>query len=189
MRRLLLSLVLTATASAAFLPGSALAAEYNTFVGCDSFSESPVPSHACVLGDHPAAYFEADEDTEYEVCIQFPNLEFLCSEPAFAEAGLLYQNNFGTELAGQHYVYWYDALTEVEIGFWAVEMQEPPPLLLPLLVVETSPPAPTESAACVKAKQRVRRLKGRLRLASCSCQEAKIRPKLRKARAAVRRLC
>jgi hypothetical protein len=191
MNRLLLGLLLSSIALAAFLPGSALAAEYNTFVGCDDESAAPVPSHACLLGDHPAAYLEADEETEYEVCVEFPNLEFLCGSALLAEAGILYQDSIETGEAGQLYVYWYLAGTDTEIGFWAYEMQNPPPPAPPppLSISFSSPPPPPPSAECLKAQDRVRKLKARLRLANCSCQERKIRPRLRKARAAVKRLC
>jgi hypothetical protein len=190
-KRLLPSLVAAALAAAIFMPGSAHAAQYTTFVGCDYLSSSPTPSHICQLGDSPGAFFEADEETEYEVCLEPPNLELLCSNAEFAEGETLYVNSFSTEFLGKHSIYWYLAGTETEIGSWEFEMQEPPPPPPPPPLVLQFPTftGPAVSAECLKAQQRVRKLKGRLRLANCSCQRVKIRARLKKAKAALRRAC
>jgi hypothetical protein len=193
-----LILFLGSIASLAAFTGSAVAAEYETFVGCDYHATSPVPSEKCQIGDTPGAFIESEKEVEYEVCVEFPNLEVLCSSPLAAEAKTLYVNSITTDIPGKHYVAWYLAGTETEIGFWEFTMEEPPPPPPPPPPVTppplaafgaTSSPPHTPSAGCLNARRRVRKLKARLRLANCSCQEAKIRPKLKKAQAAVKRLC
>lgn len=98
-------IALLATAVAVLLvPCSASAAEFETFVGCDDLAEPPVASHVCKLGDFPAAYFESDVDTEYEICVEFPDGEVLCAEEQLAEAEVLYLNSIGSDEAGTHNV-------------------------------------------------------------------------------------
>jgi hypothetical protein len=191
MKKLLLGLVLIAM-TALSIPPSSSAATYETFVGCDDLSENPVPAHVCQLGDFPGAYFESDVDTEYEVCVEFPSTAFICSEEEFAEAGVLYVNSITSEQPGAHFVSWY--VGEIEVGSWAFRLDPPAP---PAAAPATSPPAttllpaaaPVPSTACLKAKQRVGKLKGRLRHALGAKQKTKIRNSLRGARAAVRSAC
>jgi hypothetical protein len=193
MKRVLFSLLLGATAALVVLPGTALGAEYEAFVGCDDLAENPIPSHECQIGDFPGAFFESNEDVEYDVCIEFPDTEFLCAEEQFAEAGFLYVNSITTNEPGMHYVSWYLTGTETEIGFWAFDMKEPPappppPPPAPASTLPASTPA-GQSTACVAARKRVRRLNGQLHRALGKKQKARIRAKLRKARAVVRREC
>lgn len=83
-KRVLLCVSLAAVAVLS-IPALAGAAEYDAFVSCDDLSENPAPSHVCQIGDFPGAYFESDEDTEYDVCVEFPTGEELCAEEQFAE--------------------------------------------------------------------------------------------------------
>lgn len=123
MRRLFIGLVLAAMALL-LVPLPASAAEYETFVGCDDLAENPVPSHECQLGDFPGAFFESDVETEYEICIEFPDTEELCLEEQEAEAGVLYVNSIISELEGDHLVTWY--VEGVEVGSWAFRLNAPP---------------------------------------------------------------
>ena len=198
MRKALVGLPLTLVAAIVFLPATALGAEYTTFVGCDDLATNPIPSHECEIGDFPAAYFESDVGVEYDVCVEFPDAEFLCSEENFAPAETLFLNSIETSQPGRHHVYWYLSGTETMIGFWAFDMTEPPPSppppTSPLAPPTVTPPAPivnqiVPSTACVKARNRVRRLQGQLRRATSRIQKVGIRSKLKKARAAVRRAC
>jgi hypothetical protein len=196
MRRVFFGLLLAAAATLVILPAAALGAEYESFVGCDELAENPVPSHECAISDSPAAYFASDEEVEYEVCLEYPDTYFICSEPQAVEAEVLDGISLPTDESGLYHVYWYLAETETEIGSWAFEMKlppppPPPPPTPPAVPAPTSTPAPVAgpSAACVTAKKRVRRLSGRLHKAHGHKQKAKIRRSLKKARAAVKRLC
>lgn len=193
MERVLLCISLMAAALLS-IPSSAAAAEYDTFVGCDDLSESPAPSHVCQIGDFPGAYFESDVDTEYDVCVEFPTEQVLCAEEQFAEAGVLFVNSITTELAGNHFVAWF--VEGVEVGSWSFRMDAPPPP--PPVVPAPAPPAPPAppvvvpakpSVACSKAKQQVGKFKGQLRKATSRKQRARIRAKLRAARATTRNAC
>lgn len=195
MRRLFLGLIVAATASL-FIPLHASAAEYKTFVGCDDLSENPVPSHVCQIGDSPGAYFESDVDVEVELCVEFPDAEELCTERELAESGVLYVYSIFSELEGNHLATWY--VEGAEVGSWAFRLDPPPPPPPPPPAVPpAAAPAPTPlpavatgpSPGCLKAKQRVRGLKNRLRNAKGRKQKVKIRPKLRNARATERRAC
>ena len=194
MKRLFLGL---GVAAVAFLcvPLSASAAEYETFVGCDDLAENPVPSHECQIGDFPGAYFESDVNAEVEVCVEFPTTEILCTEPELAEAGILYVLSIFSELEGNHLVSWHVEGTEV--GSWAFRLNPPPPPPPPAAPPSSAPTAPitlpavttSPPAGCLKAQKRVRGLKNRLKNAIGRKQRAKLRPKLRGARAAARRAC
>jgi hypothetical protein len=198
MKRLILGLVLVAL-SALAIPGSASAAPtYTTFVGCDDTAENPEPSHECLTTDHMAAYFEASEETSYEVCL-FQNVieEIDCSSATEAEAETLYENRFTIAKAGDYEVVWFEFGTEVELGEWALSVKSPPPpppppppSALPALPVPpvVLPALPTVSPACLAAQKRVKKLKAKIRRAH-GLQKAKLRGQLKKARAAVRAAC
>jgi hypothetical protein len=178
--------------------GSAAAAapSYSTFVGCDDLSESPTPSHLCEVSDFPGAFFESDEEIEIEVCVEFPDGEGLCTEPSIAEAGVLYVSSIESHQAGEYFVGWYLAGTETEIGSFVFEMREPAPPAPPAPPPAVAAPAPTPvpvpegpSAACRGAEKQVRKLTAQLRRAENHGQKAKLRAKLKKAKAAVKRDC
>lgn len=191
-KRLFLGLVVAATALL-FVPLQASAAEYETFVGCDD--NTPTPSHVCQVGDPLGAYFESDADVEVEICVEFPNAQELCTEELFAEEGALYVLSIPNELEGDHLVTWY--VGEVEVGSWAFRLDPPPPPPAPPAAPPAAAPAPAPlptvapgpSPTCLKAQQRVRGLKNRLRNANGRKAKTKIRLKLRKARATARRVC
>jgi hypothetical protein len=193
MRRLVCSLVLAVSALLLVpLPASAAEPEYETLVGCDDLSEAPVPSHECQLGDIPGAFFEANVDTELEVCVEFPNAKELCTEEEPVEAETLFVVSIFSELEGDHLVTWY--VEGVKIDSWAFRLNAPPP---PPPAVTPAPPAASApvvvvtrpSAECLQAQKRVNQLRTRLRKAEGRKQKAKLRAKLRSARAAERRLC
>jgi hypothetical protein len=196
MKRLLLSLVVLFSLLAPL--SAAQAAEYRTFVGCNDLAENPIPAHVCQVGDFPAAYFESDVETEYEICVEFPDAEVLCLEEELAEGEVLYLNSITSELPGNHVVSWY--VEGSEIGSWTFRLDAPapPPVPAPVAPAPIAPvppvvvapaPAPTPTAACLKSQQQVTKLKGRLRSVGGAKQKAKLRAKLRSARAAATRLC
>lgn len=185
--------LLLAAAGLLSIPAVAGAAEYEAYVGC-STSVSASPSHDCQLGDSPGAFFEADEFTEYDVCVEFPDGEYLCRFGQKAEEGVLYVNQITSELTGLHVVGWW--VGEELIGTWDFQLNAPPPPPAPPTPpappappAPPLPPAPTVSAACVKAKGKVRKFKKQLRKAVLPKQKARIRGKLNRTRSAVRRLC
>jgi hypothetical protein len=188
MKRLLLGLVV---AFSLLAPSPAGAAEYATFVGCDDLAETPTPSNVCMVDDFPAAYFEADVDTEYEICVEFPSGKTLCLEEQFAEAEVLYLNSITSEVPGNHVVTWY--VEGVEIGSWTFRLDVPAPPPAPVapapVIPAPSTVAPPPTAACLKSRQQVTKLKGRLRSTGSPKQKTKLRGKLKSARAAAQRLC
>ena len=191
MKRLLFGLLVSA---AVFLaaPLQAGAAEYKTFVGCDDLAVNPVPSHVCQTSDFPGAYFESDVDAEYEVCLEAPGGDFDCLEEQSAEAGVLYVNSFFADIPGDYFISWY--IGDTEVGFWDLRINAPAPPPTPPVVTVPSLPAPpvlavAPSAKCLKAQQRVAKLKARLKKASGREQRAKIRAQLKKARTAAKNAC
>src|SRR4029079_13777839 len=112
MKRLILGLVLAGLIALA-VPSSAPAATYDLFAGCDATSTSPQRSHDCLTTDHMAAYFEASEDTKYEVCLYQNVTELLdCTSEEEAEADTLYQNELTIVTPGHYEVVWFDTTIE-----------------------------------------------------------------------------
>jgi hypothetical protein len=190
-KRLLLGLLFTAAASFA-VPASASAAEYYFDVSCGLTADS-TPSHVCESDDQIGAFFASDEDTEYEVCVEFPNEDFVCGPEESASANVLYVNELTTDQLGVHGVSWW--VGEEEVGFWDVEVVQPPPPpappVLPAPVPAPTPPAvaPAVSAACIKAKLKVRKLNQQTQKADAGKQKAKLRAQLRRSKAAAKRAC
>jgi hypothetical protein len=186
-------LLLTGIAALLVVPDSASAANYSYFVSCEL---PPEPSHECVAPDELVAinvigFFEADKDTNYELCIEYPDEYFPCVGPFLAEAKVPQENGFAALEVGRYEAVWYFAGTDEEIGSWEFKMVEPPPSSAPA----ASPVVPAVvlpskmDANCQRAKKRVRKLKGQIRRASSSRQKAKLRGKLKRARAKVKRVC
>jgi len=192
MKRLILGLVLAGLIALA-VPSSAPAATYDLFAGCDATATSPQRSHDCLTTDHMAAYFEASEDTKYEVCLYQNVTELLdCTSEEEAEADTLYQNELTIETPGHYEVVWFDTTIEVELGEWDLNVANPPPPPPP-----PAPPAPAPivlpalpslNTACLNAQKRVRTLKARVKKAH-GHKKAKLRAKLKKARAAAKAAC
>lgn len=192
-RSLLVALSVLVVGAACALPSSALAAEYTTYVGC-SIANDAEPADTCQLGDSLGAFFEADEDTEYDVCVEFPGGEYLCALEQEAEEGVLYVNEITSEVVGLHYVDWY--VDEELIATRGFELLAPvPPVAPPTTPPAAVVPAPVTPApigpslACKRAKGKVERLKAKLGKAKGKKAKAKIRPKLRSAKADVKRRC
>ena len=168
-------------------------AEYETFVGCDT-SAFATPSHACELGDIPGAFFESDEETEYDVCIEFPSGFFDCAEEQEAEAGSLYVNPLFPDELGDYLVSWYVGVEE--IGSWTFRIDPPPAPPAPPAPAPLPAPAPvilpaivSPTPACLKAKKRVSQLGSQLRNANGQKGKLKIRARLKAAKAAKKRVC
>lgn len=192
MKRLSLGIVLTA-AIALLIPAAASAAEYETFVGCNYLTASPVPSHTCQVGDTPGAFFESDEETEYDICVEFPDGFFDCAEEQEAEADVLYVNRIFSDEPGEYLLSWFVGV--VEVGSWAFHLDSPPPPAppapapLPLPAPPVLPAVSVPSQGCLKAKSRVNQLKNKLQNTSERKAKAKVRSKLKAAKAAAKRAC
>ena len=189
----LLALVSATVVGLAFT-GLAAAAQVSTYVGCTDLGQA-APSHECEIGDFPGAFFKADEEIEYDVCVEFPSELFLCAEEQLAFAGTLYVNPITTDQVGRHYVDWYLSGTEELLGSWTFDLKEPPkpaPVAVlppPLPVPAISAPVPTgPSKACLKARKRTKVLSGRLSTAGKK-QKASIRKKLKMSRAKAKKRC
>lgn len=128
-----------ALAALALFAPSARAAGYTAYVGCGLTAQT-APAHVCTVGDEPGAFFESEEDTEYEVCVTFPSAETLCSEEEFAAAETLYVNQIFTNLAGNHLVRWY--VEGVEVASWSFRLEAAPtPAPAPSPVAPTPVPS------------------------------------------------
>lgn len=145
MKRVLFTFLLLVPVTSAVTAAPAAAAGYTTYVGC-SDTASTVASHVCQLGDEPGAFFESEEETEYEVCVTFPSAVTLCAEEQFAQTGTLYVNDITTDQTGNHLVAWY--VEGVEVAAWSFRIDAPPspPAPVPTSVL-TPVPAPAPAAA------------------------------------------
>ena len=182
--------LLLAATTALLAPMAASAAPtYETFVGCDAFSENPAPADVCQVGDLPGAYFESDVDTEYEVCVEFPPGVTLCVDEQEAKAGVLYVNVITSETEGVHRVSWF--VEGEEVGSWDFRLDPPPPPVAPIVTTPPAQPAiaPAPSVECLKAQRRIGALKSRLRSVKGHSQKARIRGKLKNARATAKQAC
>lgn len=189
MRRFVLVLV-ALMVGLLMVPTSSSAANITTYVGC-SDSATAVPSHVCQLGDEPGAFFESDEELEYEACVEFPDGEEICLEELEVEAETLDVITIISEEPGNHLVTWY--VEGLEVDSWAFSLDPPPaPAPPPPPPSVATPPAvvsPVPSAKCNKAKSRVNGLKARLRKATTHKQKVRIRASLKSARTAARNAC
>jgi hypothetical protein len=191
LRRAFLGLLLMSAVMTS-VPALASAADYSAFVGCDDLSGNPVPAHTCSTEDFLGAFFESDADTEYEICVEFPDATVLCAEEQLAEAGVLYVNSITSDEPGDYFATWY--VEGVEVGSWAFRLDSPPPppppppAAAPAAVV---PPAVVlgPSAECLKDQANVNRLKSRLHNADGRKLRARLRVKLKAARAAANNAC
>jgi hypothetical protein len=202
MKRLVLGTALIA-AVVLSIPASASAAEYDTYVGCGTAVTTP-PSAACVVGSPVGLFFESDEETEYEVCVEFPDGLEECAEEQEAEAGVLTLNELVTEELGTYLVYWYVGLAEVGSASFRLDPAPAPPTppTPPAPPASPAPPAPTpapapapapappaKSVACVKAEKRIKQLRGQVQNADGKDRKATLRGKLKGARTAAKKAC
>jgi hypothetical protein len=192
MKRLFLGTVLAAALAVA-IPAAASAAEYETYVGCGASASTP-PAGVCLLGDTVGAFFESDEETEYEVCVETPDGFEECAEEQEAEAGTLYVNELVPDELGTYFVSWYVGLTEVGFSTFRLDPRPAPPAppALPPAPAPVPPPvavAPVKTVACTKAEKLVKQLKNQLQSTSGHKAKTKVRGKLKGARAAVNRAC
>jgi cell division septation protein DedD len=140
MRRVVVAVFVGMLGALVWVPASSSAAVgYVAYVGCSTTAEA-LPSHFCLIGEEPGAFFESpEEEVEYEVCVTFPGPETLCTEePQEAEAGELYVNEITTESPGNHLVRWY--VEGVEVAAWSFTMELPPEPEIPPV---TTPPTTT----------------------------------------------
>jgi hypothetical protein len=192
MKRLFLGTVLATTLALA-IPAAASAAEYKTYVGCGTSATTP-PANVCLVGDAVGAFFKSGAETEYEVCVEFPDGFEGCVEEQEAEAEVLSINELVPDELGTYFVSWYVGITEVGSSTFRLDPRPVPPAppVLPPAPAPAPPPiaaAPVKTVACMKAEKRVKQLKNQLRNASGQEAKTKIRGKLKGARATVNRAC
>jgi len=216
MRRVVVAVFAGMLGALVWTPASSSGATgYVAYVGCNTTASAP-PSHACLIGEEPGAFFESpEEEVEYEVCVTFPGPETLCTEePQEAEAGELYVNEITTESVGAHLVQWY--VDGVEVAAWSFTMELPPepetpPETPPVTTPPPATPAPTPpppttppppapktpkhkpkprpSAACLKDKRTIKALEGQFNKAKSSKQRSTIQKVLKAARKASAKAC
>lgn len=182
--------VLLAFGWVAWAAPAAGAAEFKTYVGC-GLSREAVPADVCYLGDSIGAFFRVDgADVEYEVCVEFPDGEYLCAEDQAASEGTLYVNSITSEALGAHRVEWYveDALINTWSFDLAAERPPPAPELPP--ATTPAPVAPSgPSERCLKARTRVRALNTKIRVAKRRAAKERLREKMKVAKANRNILC
>lgn len=194
MKRLFLGTALVAALALAIPAAASAATKYDAFVGCNEGASDPVPSHVCTLADLPAAYFEADVETEYDVCLEFPDETIECAEGLPAEAEALYRDSLPTLTApGDYEAFW--EVEGVEVASWAFRMDPrptppaPPVLPPPLPAPPVLPTVAVPSPACLKGKKQVTQFKSKLQNTTGRKAKAKVRGKLKAAKATVKRAC
>jgi hypothetical protein len=105
-------------ASDAYAAGS-----FTGYVGCGQGPET-TPSHTCLIGDRPGAFFESTSgDVDYEVCVTFPTQRELCAPSQVAVQGVLYVNAVTTNIPGTHVVTW--SVNGSQVASWSFRMVRP----------------------------------------------------------------
>lgn len=137
--------LLAAICCAAVAASPAGAATTAAYVAC-SPSEGAVPSHICLVDDEPAAFFESDTDVEYEICVDPPSAELLCTQEEQAEADTLYVHSIPIEATGSYLATWY--VEGAEVASWAFRIDpRPTPTPPPPPAATIPPPAPPVPSA------------------------------------------
>ncbi len=141
----------------------------------------------------PGAFFEADEDTTYDVCVEAPNGDVFClKEERDAKAGVRDVVALPAEEPGPYFVIWF--VGDEPEGSWEFILNPPPPPPVPApapapAVVPPMAVVPVKSTACLKAEKKVKQLKDQLQNASGKKRKARLRGKLKGARTAARKAC
>jgi hypothetical protein len=195
-KRVFLGLSLGGVALVAALPAPAGAEVTAAYVACSSSPSAP-PAEECVLGDSPAAFFESDEDVEYAICVEPPLGSPECLTEQGAEAGELYFNQITAQQEGLWWVDWYlpvegEPEEFVHVAEWPFLMNAPPAPPAPPPPPPPPPPTviePTVSTACLKAQRKVGTVRAQLRAAEGRKRKARLRTKLKRAKAAAKRVC
>jgi hypothetical protein len=203
MKKALFATLLGLLMSLVVAPASSLgAAGYETYVACGTTAKS-MPSHTCLIGESPGAFFRSpEEEAEYEVCVNFPEGEELCTEvPQVAAAGTLYVNKITTTVPGIHLVTWY--VEGVEVAAWTFAMDTPEPVptpvVPPVIPPVTAPPVVTPppvvapevgpSPVCLKDKRTTKALERERKLAKSAGRRAALDRSLKRAKAAEKKAC
>lgn len=191
MKRLVLGVLLTAALALSIPAGASAAEEYEGFVGCDIGSSSPIPATTCAFESNPAAFFEADEPTTYDLCSVVPNGDVFClNEERDVAAGVLDSIPLPRKEAGSYLFVWFvgeDPVAEWEFTLNAA-VPPPPPPPAPPAPAPVVPVATGPSQGCLKAQKRVKQLKNKLQNVGKK-QKAKVRTQLKGARTAAKKAC
>lgn len=75
------------------------------YVAC-GLSQSAPPANECPHRSKVGAFFRANRELHYTVCVTFPTRRRLCNREQLAQAGVLYVNSVTTNTVGWHKVVW-----------------------------------------------------------------------------------
>lgn len=101
-------------------PPSAAAEDFEMYVGCSRTAQAS-PSHTCMIGDQPGAFFRARTSVEYEICVDFPSERRLCASGQQTSANELFVNSITTRIPGLHEVTW--IVAGQAVGSWSFTME------------------------------------------------------------------
>ena len=87
------------------------------YVAC-GLSTSARPARECPHRSKVGAFFRANREVHYTVCVRFPTRRRLCGQEQQAQAGVLYVNRVTTNLVGWHKVVWTSEGQRVVRYFW-----------------------------------------------------------------------
>jgi hypothetical protein len=76
-----------------------------TYVAC-GLSQYARPARECPHRSKVGAFFRANREVHYTVCVVFPTKRRLCNRNQLAQAGVPYVNRVTTNIVGWHKVVW-----------------------------------------------------------------------------------
>jgi hypothetical protein len=87
------------------------------YVAC-GLSTSARPARECPHRSKVGAFFRANREVHYTICIKFPTSRRLCGQEQQAAAGVLYVNRITTNIMGWHKVVWTSEGQRIVRYFW-----------------------------------------------------------------------
>ena len=87
------------------------------YVAC-GLSPSARPARECPARSKVGAFFRANRELHYTVCVTFPTRRRFCNREQLAEVGVLYVNRVTTSIVGWHKVVWTAAGHRIVRYFW-----------------------------------------------------------------------
>jgi hypothetical protein len=87
------------------------------YVAC-SLSVYGRSARECPHRSKIGAFFEANRDVTYAVCVTFPTGRRLCAEEQVAQAGTLYVNRVTTNVTGRHRIEWFAGGRRITRYLW-----------------------------------------------------------------------
>lgn len=87
------------------------------YVACGLSHYAP-PRHECPHRADVGAFFRANREVRYTVCVTFPTRRHLCVREQVAQPGVLYVNKVTTNIIGWHKVVWIAEGRHLVRRFW-----------------------------------------------------------------------